>query len=323
MRSLNLDQLRALLAVAECKSFSAAARRLHLSQPAISVQIRELERRFGVKLIERLGKQAHATAPGRELIDAAQRIFRECDSTDAMMRRYRDGWIGRVRIGTTNTALMYLLPPVLRKLSLDHPGIDLHVTNLPSRESVDAIINNRIDLAVVTLPVDRTQLIVTPLLSEEMVAIFPATSPGLPNKVTPEFVLKQPLLMEHTRATVHELVVQWLSGHGDQPRVTMHLGTIEALISAVASHLGMTIVPAIAIDKRRRDIAVRPLHPALRRTLALIEHKSKPNEQAQEIVRGALLQLREPERAGVKRARTKTSADASTRRAERSLNQPN
>ena len=70
MRSLNLDQLRTLQAVTEGRSFSAAARRLNLSQPAVSVQIRELERRFGVKLVERLGKQAHTTKPGRELVES-------------------------------------------------------------------------------------------------------------------------------------------------------------------------------------------------------------------------------------------------------------
>src|SRR5207247_9937040 len=104
MRSLNLDQLRALLEVVEHGSFSAAARRLNLTQPAVSLQIRELERRFGVRLIERMGKQAHATIPGRELITAAQGIFRECALAEAAMRRFRDGWIGRVRLGTTLTA---------------------------------------------------------------------------------------------------------------------------------------------------------------------------------------------------------------------------
>jgi DNA-binding transcriptional LysR family regulator len=82
MRNLNLDQLRTFLEVVECGSFSAAARRLNFSQPAVSLQIRELERRFGVQLIERLGKQAHATVPGRDLLETAQRIFRECDLAD-------------------------------------------------------------------------------------------------------------------------------------------------------------------------------------------------------------------------------------------------
>src|SRR5262245_16362485 len=120
MRSLNLDQLRTLTEVIELGSFSAAARRLNLTQPAVSQQIRELERRFGVRLIERMGKQAHATAPGRELVDAAQRIFRDCDLAEAAMRRFRDRWIGRVHIGTTNTAMTYLLPPILRRLRLEH-----------------------------------------------------------------------------------------------------------------------------------------------------------------------------------------------------------
>ena len=118
MRSLNLDQLRALLRVIELGSFSAAARQLNLTQPAVSLQIRELERRFGVRLIERLGKRAHTTAPGATLVEAARKIFHECELMDAAMRPYRDGWIGRVQIGATNTMLVHVLPPILRELSL-------------------------------------------------------------------------------------------------------------------------------------------------------------------------------------------------------------
>ena len=109
-------------------SFSAAARRLNLTQPAVSLQIRELERRFGLRLIERLGKRAHATIPGRELVEAAQRILRECNHADAAMRRFREGWTGRAHVGTTLTTMIYRLPPILRRVRLDHPGIDLVVT---------------------------------------------------------------------------------------------------------------------------------------------------------------------------------------------------
>jgi DNA-binding transcriptional LysR family regulator len=106
VRGLNFDQLRALVEVVERGSFSAAARELNLTQPAVSLQIRELERRFGLRLIERLGKRAHPTVPGRELVDAARRIFRECDHADAAMRRFREGWIGRVQLGTNLTAMI-------------------------------------------------------------------------------------------------------------------------------------------------------------------------------------------------------------------------
>jgi DNA-binding transcriptional LysR family regulator len=318
MRALNLDQLRTLLAVVESGSFSAAARKLHLSQPAVSVQIRELERRFAVKLIERLGKQAHATPPGRDLVEAAEHIFKACDSAEAVMRRYRDGWVGRARIGTTLTAQMYLLPPVLRKLGHDHPGVDLHVTNLATRGSVAAILNNEIDLAIVTMPVDKAQLTVMPLRSESMVAIHSSGARDLPDKVTPEYVLQQPLLLEHARAGVHDLIMQWLSGHGAAPRVRMHLGTIEGVKSAVASNLGMSIVPQMAARRYENDIVVRPLQPPLTRTLALIEHRSKPNEPAIEIVRNALLGLRDTDVvAPSKPASKRSTRSAAKRRARR------
>jgi DNA-binding transcriptional LysR family regulator len=322
MRSLNLDQLRALLRVIELGSFSAAARQLNLTQPAVSLQIRELERRFGVRLIERLGKRAHTTAPGATLVEAARRIFHECDLIDAAMRPYRDGWIGRVQIGATNTMLVHVLPPILRELSREHPGIDLHVTNMPTRESVERILQNRLDLALVTLPVQKRHLRITPLLPEQLVAIFPAGTRGLPDEVTPEFAARQPLLMEHTGGAVYALVVRWLSGLGSLPRPPMHLGTIEALRSAVASNLGMSIVPEIVVANHAPEIIVRPLRPQLSRTLALIEHRNKPNEPALEIVRNALLALRTNRDTGIDRKRRGPEESPAALRARRSTRRP-
>jgi DNA-binding transcriptional LysR family regulator len=291
MRSLNLDQLRTLSEVVQHGSFSAAARRLNLTQPAVSLQVRELERRFGVRLIERMGKQAHATAPGRDLIEAARRIFRECDLADAAMRRFRDGSVGRVHIGTTLTALTYRLPPILRRLRLEHPGIDLHVTQMPTRDSVESIIQNRVDLALVTLPVEGSRLQITPLRWEMLVAIFPAAARDVPDEVTPDYVARQPLLMEHTGGAVHALVAGWLTGQPPLLRTSMHLGTIEALKAAVVADLGMSIVPQVAVAGRTPGIIVRPLRPQLPCTLALVERDDTPAEPALEIVRAALLGL--------------------------------
>ena len=301
MRSLNLDQLRALLEVVELGNFSAAARRLNLTQPAISLQIRELERRFGVQLIERLGKQAHATVPGRALVEAAQRIFLECESADAAMRRFREGWVGQVRIATTLSSMIYRLPPTLRGVRLDHPGIDLVVN---TATSVENILQNRADLALVNLPVDDKQLKVTPLCTESMVAIFPAGMRDVPGEITPDYVARQALLVEQPSSAAYPLVLGWLSGTSSS-RPPMPLGTIEALKSAVASGLGMAIVPEVAVAMHISDFIVRPLRPPLTRTLALIEHRNKPNEPALDIVRNALLGLRAVEAVEPK-ARLKT-----------------
>jgi DNA-binding transcriptional LysR family regulator len=315
LRGLNLDQLRALLEVVEQGSFSAAARRLNLTQPAVSLQIRELERRFGLRLIERLGKRAHATVPGRELVEATRRIFRECDHADAAMRRFREGWIGRVHVGTSLTTMIYRLPPVLRRVRLDHPGIDLVVANAPTGNTVENIIQNRIDLGLVNLPIEKKrQLKITPLFPEVLVAIFPAGTRGVPNEITPDYVARQNLMVEQATSAGHPLVLGWLSGHSQPPQVPTTFGTVEALKSAVTSNLGMAIVPEVSVAKHRSDFIVRPLQPPLSRTLALIEHRNKPNEPALEIVRNALLALRT---VGAVEPKTHTKADTKTRKRRR------
>ena len=292
MRNLNLDQLRALIEVVQCRSFSAAARRLNLSQPAVSLQIRELERRFGVRLIERFGKQAHATPPGRELIKAAQHVFDACTLAEEAMRRFRENWIGRVHVSTTLTAMIYKLPPILRKLRSDHPGIDLAVTNMPTPQSVGRILSNEVDLALVTLPLDNTELRITPLCDEAMVAAFPAAEKDVPKEITPDYVARQRLLLltEQPPSAGHTMVLRWVPAG----TASMAVGTVEALKSAVASNVGMAILPQVAVNGDTANVILRPLRPPLLRTLALVEHRNKPNEPALEIVRNALLALRVP-----------------------------
>jgi DNA-binding transcriptional LysR family regulator len=307
MRSLNLDQLRALTEVVACGSFSAAARRLNLTQPAVSLQIRELEARFGVQLIERLGKQAHATVPGQQLVEVAQRIFQECDAADAVMRRFRKGWLGRVRVGTMLTALTYRLPPILQRLRADHPDIELVVNNMPTQDAVANVLQNKIDLGLDALPVENKQLKVTPLCGEMLVAILPRDTRGVPDQVTPAYVARQNLLTEHTRSSAYPLVLGWL-GKEQMLRDPMPIGTVDALKTAVASKLGMALVPELSVTKHKTDFIVRPLRPPLGRTLALIEHRNKPNEPALEIVRNALLDMRVDQKANEGRKATKGCA---------------
>ncbi len=208
------------------------------------------------------------------------------------MRRFREGWVGRVHVGTTLTAMIYRLPPVLRTVRIDNPGIDLVVTNTPTKYTVENIIRNRIDLGLINLPIENKQVKVTPLCSETLVAIFAAGTRGVPDEITPDYVAQQNLLVEQATSAAHPLVLGWLSGHAAPPRMPTPLGTVEALKSAVASNLGMAIVPEVSVATHRSDFTVRPLRPALSRTLALIEHRNKPNEPALEIVRNALLTLR-------------------------------
>jgi DNA-binding transcriptional LysR family regulator len=292
MRSLNLDQLRTFVEVVSRGNFSAAGRQLNLTQPAVSLHVRELEQRFGVRLVERVGRQAYATAPGRDLVEHARRIFRDSEEIESTMRRFREGWLGRVHIGTTLTALTYELPPILRKIRMEYPGIDLLVTNMPTRDSVENIIKNAIDIALVTLPVKEPRLRITPLRPEMLVAIIPADAKEIPEVVTPAFAARQSLVLEHARGAVHALITQWLSGEMPLPSRPMLVGTVEAMKTVVSLGLGMSIVPDVAAAEPTPNFVVRPLKPAVPCTLGLIELRNKPNDRALDIVRTALLGLR-------------------------------
>jgi DNA-binding transcriptional LysR family regulator len=292
MRSLNLDQLRTLSEVVSHGNFSAAARQLNLTQPAVSLHIRELEQRFGVQLIERMGRRAYATAPGLQLLEHANRMFLECDAAAATMRRFRDAWIGRVHVGTTLTALTYQLPPIMRQLRTDHPGVDLLVTNMPTRDSVDNLMNNVVDLALVTLPIKEPRLRITPLRPEMLVAILPADTKNVPDVITPEYASQQRLVLEHSRGAVHALVMQWLARQLPLSSNPMLVGTVEAMKKLVELGLAISMVPDVAVADRGSELVVRPLYPPIPCTLALAEHTDKPNEPALEIVRNALLTLR-------------------------------
>jgi DNA-binding transcriptional LysR family regulator len=293
MRSLNLDQLRTLSEVLAQGSFSAAARTLNLTQPAVSLQIRQLESRLGVKLIERFGKQAHPTAPGQDLLEHARRIFTECEAAERTMRRFREGWLGRVHVGTTLTALIYELPPILRKIRRTHPGLDLVVTNMSTRDSVERLLANTLDLALVTLPVKQPELRLTPLRAEQLLAVLPSRMKNVPDVVTPAWAARQPLVLEHERGAVHGLVMKWLAREMPLAHAPMHVGIIEASKQAVAAGLGISFAPDVSLAKPPRGTIVRPLKPAVPSTLALAEHRNKPLEPALKIVRDALIGLRD------------------------------
>ena len=291
MRSLNLDQLRALETVVALASFTGAARQLNLSQSAVSVQIRELEDRLGVRLVERLGKKAYATAAGRDVIEHARRISAETDAIATAMRRLRDGWIGRVHIGSTLTGLMYLLPPVLKKLRATHPGIDLLMTNSPTNRMVEAVSCNEMDIGLVTLPVDDSRLTVRPLRVEPMVAILPAATRKVPKEITPDYVATQFLVLE--TGAVSDRVTEWLSAdRARMPQGSTRVSEVEAVKVVVGAGLGMAIVPSMSVARPSDDIIIRPLNPPLTRTLALIHHRNKPEDDtAFRIVRDAIMEL--------------------------------
>jgi DNA-binding transcriptional LysR family regulator len=295
MRSLNLDQLRTLSAVVELGSFSAAARELNLSQPAVSLQVRNLEARLGLALVERFGKKAYATAAGRDLLEHARRLINEAETTLTTMRRHREGLIGRVRIGTSSHYLIHCLPPALRKLRAEYPMVELVITTGTAQGVAEQMQRNEIDLGFITLPVDEQAFAVTPVRTDPIFAILPASYPDIPAKVTPSYAGRHPLVLEHQRATVASLIGGWFEGGGVAAHPAMAFDNLEAIRIVVAAGLGMSfldLLPGLVPGRApSEDVALRPLDPPLARSIGIVVRRDKPDDPALAIVRETLLAL--------------------------------
>jgi DNA-binding transcriptional LysR family regulator len=293
VRGLNLDQLRTLMTVVELGSFSAAARRLNLSQPAVSLQIRELECRCGVRLVERTGKSVRATAAGTVLIAHAGRIEAEAARALAAMRRHRGGCDGRVRLGTGPTALTYLLPPVLQRLRERYPDIDLVVTTGTTNDIAEQISADTLDLGLTALPTGRCGFLETPVRQDEMVGILPATATDVPLALTPSDVASRTLILEYQPVPHTQLSRAWLRAGGIDARPVLEFDNIEAIKEAVCAGLGMAIVPSPAVTHGPpvNSIIVRPLDPPLIRTLGLVQRRNRSDDPALRAVRDEILTL--------------------------------
>ena len=304
MRSLNLDQLRAFIEVAERGSFTAAARELNLTQPAVTHQVQELERRFKVALVERFGKRAYLTQAGEKLIEHARNLLEEDTRTQVMMRRFGDGWLGRVRIGTSMTVLMYMLPPILRQLKSDHPQLEINLKAGLTTTTLQMLKTNALDLGLCALPIEDPAFETVQLFKDQLVAILPAELGHIPKRVTPAFLSRCPLILGSENSALRRTITEWLAAAGPPPRPLMEFDNVEAMKSVVAVGLGASIVPSLSLGAGHIPVAnmlVRPLTPSASRRVGLVRLRSKPSTEGMELVSAALLSLR-PQRSSAYRS---------------------
>jgi DNA-binding transcriptional LysR family regulator len=277
MRDLKLDQLQTFTEVIELGTFSAAAERLQLSQPAVSLQVRQLEKRLGVRLIERVGKRATPTAAGTELINHAKRIEETVSTALDGMAMHASGALGRVRIGTGATACIYLLPPVLRNLRRRFPTLEITVKTGNTADVLKALEENALDIGLVTLPAPGRMFEVTPVLDDAFVAITAADDDPLPDAVTPAVLAKRPVVLYEAGGNTRRIVDEWFARSGIALTTVMDLGSVEAIKELVGAGLGCAVLPGTAVRNtgERLPIVSRPLSPKLHRKLALVMRRDK------------------------------------------------
>jgi DNA-binding transcriptional LysR family regulator len=243
----------------------------------VSLQVRQLETRFGVKLIERVGRSATPTAAGVEFLSHARNVQNALEAAREAMLPHASGTSGRVRLGTGATACIYLLPPVLRDLRQRFPALDIMVSTGNTPDMLRGIEENRIDVGLVTLPAPGRMFDVRPVLDDEFVIITAKGTP-LPKEVTAADLATLPLVQYEPGANTRRIVDEWAMRAGVHLKPIMELGSIEAMKELIGAGLGCGVLPRMALRRTPKDgpFVVRSLKPKLYRKLALVLRRDKP-----------------------------------------------
>jgi DNA-binding transcriptional LysR family regulator len=297
-----LSHLRTLREVARRGSFSRAGEALRLSQPAVSLHVRELETQLGVRLIERVGKRAFATPAGETLVAHGERAFAELEAARAALSHKSNAVSGRVRLGTGATASIYLLPSLLRRLRLAHPALELTVTTGNTREIAQAVIDNALDVAVATLPIGARELAVTPFYRDRLVVIAPPEARWRGRRsIAPAALAREPLILFERGGAIRAVMDGWFAKAKSAANVAMELGNAEASKKLVGAGLGLSIISAIAVKQEvaARELAMLEPDPPLARMLAIVHRRDKPSTPALRAVLGALDRFARKSRATV------------------------
>lgn len=248
---MNLNALRLFAAVVEHHGFSRAADAVHVSQPAVSKAVRELERKAGVPLLERGGRGVRGvrlTEAGVALYARARRIFSEERAAEEELRAQRGVELGTLRIGASTTIATYLLPELLAAFDRLHPGVELLVASLNTRAVVERLLEYELDVALVEGPVGAAGVEVLPWREDRLVVIAAAAHRLVGRGVEASELARERLLVREPGSGTRAVGEAALGALGVEPARTLELGSTEAIKRAVAAGLGVAIVSRAALD---------------------------------------------------------------------------
>lgn len=267
--------LESFCAVVDAGSLNEAAERLHLSQPAISKQIRSLEADLGAQLLIRSTRGVELTPVGRQVHRLAVRAVAAMEGCRRVARDWRDPGRGRLVIAAGLTLTLFTLPPVIQAFRRLAPAVHLDVVTGDSRESQGRLLAFEADVALVTSPVTHPDLQAIPLFVDPLVAV---AAPGarLPERVAE--LDRATLISFRGGSGLRQYVDQVLEGRGARPAVVMEFDSIEAIKTMVALELGLALLPWSAVRDdvaAGRLLAARPADwPDAGRTVTLLRRRA-------------------------------------------------
>src|SRR5437764_7801278 len=252
---MEIKQLKAFLAIAEAKTFTAGARRVNVTQAAISMQIRQLEEELGLPVFTRTPRRVILTEAGEYLLDRARKIMREHDTAVAEIAEVAGAEHGRLRIGSASAMFAtQQLPLILQRLSTKFPQAELSVSSGTSQTLVDKIMHGEIDTAFVSLPVENSSITTDLLFSDEIVAIaHPKHTLAKEKFISAAALAGEKLILGERGGNTRRMIDDFFNAANVRPNIAMELTRQEAVNQMAEANLGVGMAGAKSIADEIRE----------------------------------------------------------------------
>lgn len=274
-------RLQVFHTVARLLSFTKAAEELHMTQPAVTFQVRQLEEQFNTRLFDRTHNRISLTDAGKRVFEYAERIFQLYNEMDNSVRELTGDISGVLILGASTTIAEYMLPELLGDFKSRHPEVTIRLKVANTDGIVSQVENNEIDLGVVEAPVNNKNLVVEECRTDQLVLIVP---PGheLANEksVTMMRIAEYPFICREEGSGTREVMIENMIAAGIDPadmRIAMELGSLEAIKGAVESGMGVSILSKATLNKELRlgTLVAIDVDPPIHRPFSFVHQKQK------------------------------------------------
>ncbi|HHH38954.1 MAG TPA: LysR family transcriptional regulator [Sedimenticola sp.] len=274
-------RLQVFFTVARLLSFTKAAETLHMTQPAVTFQVRQLEEYFNTRLFDRTHNRISLTEAGARVYEYADKIFELYTDMENSVREMTGEITGSLTIGASTTIAEYMLPSLLGNFKTQYPDINIHLKVSNTDGIVSMVENNTIDLGVVEAPVANKNLVVETCSSDKLVAIVPTDHAEVGRKrLTYEDLIKYPFICREEGSGTREVINEYLdslSSAGEALKISMELGSPEAVKGAVEAGMGISVVSLATVQKELKlgTLVAIDLDPPLERPFSFVHQKQK------------------------------------------------
>ncbi len=272
---MQIAQIHAFLAVAELASFSLAAEQLHITQPAVSKRIRQLEDSIKTTLFDRIGKRSILTPDGNAFRPHAERILLEMKSFKADMLRRHNRPSGTLTLATSHHIGLHRLPQVLRDFKIEYPEVDLDLHFMDSEDACIAIANNELELAVVTLPENPDErLSLEPVWIDELAVVLALDHPlAQQTQIERSQLLEYPAILPSIGTFTRKIINSYFSTRKDSMKVILETNYLETIKVMVAANLGWSVLPMSMADQTLVSRRLKGLD--IVRPLGIVTHRNR------------------------------------------------